>query len=154
MIKMRQGTHKLQQILGPAVEAMGYELVGIEFHFHDTNALLRVYIDKETGVNVADCQQVSYQISGLLDVEDPIPGHYILEVSSPGLDRPLFESEHFRRFAGQQVRVNLAMPLNGRRKLQGLLQGMQNNDVVLSINGETLLVPLEHIEKARLIPEF
>jgi ribosome maturation factor RimP len=133
---------------------MGYELVGIEFHFHDTNALLRVYIDKETGVNVADCQQVSYQISGLLDVEDPIPGHYILEVSSPGLDRPLFESEHFRRFAGQQVRVNLAMPLNGRRKLQGLLQGMQNNDVVLSINGETLLVPLEHIEKARLIPEF
>lgn len=154
VIKMRQGTYKLRQILGPAIAAMGYELVGIEFHLHHTNALLRVYIDKETGVNVADCQQVSYQISGLLDVEDLIPGHYTLEVSSPGLDRPLFESEHFRRFAGQQVRINLAVPLNGRRKLQGLLQGMQNNDVVLSTNEETLLVPLEHIKKARLIPKF
>jgi ribosome maturation factor RimP len=126
----------------------------MEFHFHHANALLRVYIDKETGVEVADCQQVSYQISGLLDVEDPIPGHYTLEVSSPGLDRPLFEAEHFRRFAGQQVRINLSVPLNARRKLQGFQQGMQNNDVVLFINGETLLVPLEHIKKARLIPKF
>jgi len=93
---MRQDAYKLRQILGAVIESMGYELVGVEFHRHRSNALLRVYIDKQSGnkpgIDLDDCQRVSHQISGVLDVEDPIPCRYTLEVSSPGLDRPLFEA--------------------------------------------------------------
>lgn len=152
--RMRQDPYKLQQRLGAVVESMGYELVGIEFHPHSSNALLRVYIDQESGISVDDCQRVSHQISGVLDVEDPIPGHYTLEVSSPGLDRPLFEAEHFARFAGFQVRIHLTMPINGRKKLLGLLRGIHGNEVVIEIEGTEFLVPLDHIEKARLVPEL
>ena len=151
---MRQEPFNLQQILEPVLEAMGYELVGVEFHRMHANALLRVYIDKESGVNVDDCQQVSHQISGILDVEDPIPSRYTLEVSSPGLDRPLFKAEDFVRFAGRQVRIHLDLPLNGRRKLVGLLRGLRGEEVVLELEGLELLVPLDRIEKARLVPDF
>lgn len=151
---MRQAPYKLRQILEATVESLGYELVGVEFYPHGANALLRVYIDKESGISVDDCQQVSHQISGVLDVEDPIPGHYTLEVSSPGLDRPLFEAKHFIRFAGCKVHIQLATPLNGRKRFIGLLQGMRGNAVVLESEGKELLMPLEQIEKARLVPEF
>ena len=154
VVSMGQDIDRLRQILKPVVEAMGCELVGVEFHPHGGNALLRVYIDKTTGISVTDCQQVSHQISGVLDVEDPISGHYTLEVSSPGLDRPLFEAAHFMRFAGHRVRVQLAAPLNGRKNWQGRLLGMHGADVVLAADGAELWVPLERIEKARLIPEF
>ena len=88
-----------------------------------------MYIDSERGITVDDCQQVSHQISGVLDVADPIPGRYTLEVSSPGLDRPLFDLEHFQRFVGHQVRIQLAAALDGRRKISGLLKGVQGKDV-------------------------
>ena len=151
---MRQDSHTLREILEPVVTAMGYELIGVEFHPHRSSALLRLYIDKEGGVNVDDCQQVSHQVSGMLDVEDPIPGHYRLEVSSPGLDRPLFEACDFSRFAGYPVRVQLTLPLNGRRKFTGRLVGMRADQVVLEHEGQELAIPLTAIEKARLIPEF
>jgi ribosome maturation factor RimP len=138
----------------PVIEAMGYELVGVEFHPSGANALLRIYIDKASGVGVADCQRVSVQVSGLLDVEDPIPGHYTLEVSSPGLDRPLFDADHFARFAGHRARIHLVEPLGGRRKLTGLLKGMGDDDVIVEVDGEDLRVPLERIGKARLIPQL
>lgn len=148
---MRQ---KLRQLLGTVVGSMGYELVGVEFHPHGANALLRVYIDKESGISVADCQRVSEQISSVLDVEDPIPGHYTLEVSSPGLDRPLFEAEHFTRFTGREIRVQLAVPQDGKRKLVGRLLGMRGTDIVLGVEGEELLIPIERIKQARLVPEL
>ncbi len=151
---MRQQSNKLRQILGPVIEAMGYELVGVEFHPGRGNALLRIYIDQGTGVDTADCQRVSQQISGVLDVEDPIAGPYTLEVSSPGLDRPLFDAEHFARFAGRQVTVQLAVPLQGRKKLIGLLRGTREHHVVVEVDGEERLVPLEYIDKARLVPEL
>jgi ribosome maturation factor RimP len=149
---MRQQAPNLHEILEPVITAMGYELVGVAYH--PGNALLRVYIDKESGIDVADCQRVSHQIGGVLDVEDPIPGNYTLEVSSPGLDRPLFIEAHFVRFAGHQVQVQLDMPLNGRRKLSGLLKGVRDGQVAIEIDGVDWLVPLERIGKARLIPEL
>ena len=154
VVSMRQDSHTLREILEPVVTAMGYELIGVEFHPHRGSALLRLYIDKEGGVDVDDCQQVSHQVSGVLDVEDPIPGHYRLEVSSPGLDRPLFEARDFIRFAGHPVRVQLTLPLNGRRKFSGRLVGVRADQVVLEHEGQELAIPLAAIEKARLIPEF
>jgi len=133
---------------------MGYELVGIEFAGGERGGLLRIYIDHPEGIGVDDCQQVSYQVSGLLDVEAPIPGHYTLEVSSPGLDRPLFDREHYQRFAGQRIRVRMAIPQGGRRKFEGLLQGLEEAYVVLEQDGETVKLPLAEIEQARLVPEF
>ena len=151
---MRQDAYKLRQILGAVIESMGYELVGVEFHRHRSNALLRVYIDKQSGIDLDDCQRVSHQISGVLDVEDPIPFRYTLEVSSPGLDRPLFEAKHFTNFAGHRVQINLAMPLNGRKKYMGLLKGIKDGDVIVEVEGTELFVPLERIEKARLVPDI
>ncbi len=151
---MHQDPYNVRQRLEAVVQAMGYELVGVEFRPHSGNALLRIYIDKETGINVDDCEQVSRQVSGVLDVEDPIPGHYNLEVSSPGLDRPLFEAAHFARFVGHRARVWLELPMNGRKKWVGVLKGLREDQVVLESEGTELLIPLERIEKARLVPDF
>lgn len=155
VIEMRQDFQMLRRIVAATVEAMDYELVGVEFHPRPGNALLRVYIDGENGITLDDCQQVSHQLSGVLDVEDPIAGPYTLEISSPGLDRPLFEAKHFARFAGAVVRVQLREPLDGRRKLVGHLLGMRGDDVVIaSSDGQEWEVPLERIEKARLVPQL
>ncbi len=113
--------------------------------------MLRVYVDKQGGITIDDCQKVSYQLSGLLDVEDPIHGSYTLEVSSPGLDRPLFQARDFDRFAGEQVRIRLDVPLNGQRKYVGKLHGMQGDDVVIKVDGNELRIPLSHIARARLV---
>ncbi len=155
VVKMRQDLKTLRRMLAAVVETMGYELVGVEFHARQDNALLRIYIDSENGIGLDDCQRVSHQLSGVLEVEDPITGRYTLEVSSPGLDRPLFEAGHFTRFAGSEVRVQLRELLEGRRKLVGRLLGMRDDDVVI-VDGEgrEWRVPLERIEKARLVPEL
>ena len=152
---MRQDLQTLRQLLAAVVEAMGYELVGVEFHAHRDNSLLRVYIDSESGIGLDDCQRVSHQVSGVLDVENLIAGRYTLEVSSPGLDRPLFEAGHFSRFAGSEVRLQLREPLDGRRKLVGRLLGMRDDEVVIvDSEGREWRAPLERIEKARLVPEL
>jgi len=152
---MREDIQRIGRILASVVEAMGYEWVGLEFHSSHPNALLRVYIDSETGVTLEDCQRVSHQLSGILDVEDPAIGRYVLEVSSPGLDRPLFEAKHFERFAGSLARLQLRASLGGRRKLAGRLLGMRDEMVVIVDNeGQEWQVPLEQVEKARLVPEL
>ncbi len=152
---MRQDLQKLRRVLAAVVETMGYELVGVEFHARRDSALLRVYIDGETGITLDDCQRVSHQLGGVLDVEDLIAGRYTLEVSSPGLDRPLFEPRHFVRFAGSEVRIQLRELLDGRRKLIGRLLGMRDDEVVIvDAEGREWRVPLERIEKARLVPEL
>ena len=149
---MRQDRDQLRTVLTAVVEAMGYELVGVEFHPHKGNALLRVYVDQESGVTVDDCARVSHQLSGVLDVEDLIPGNYTLEVSSPGLDRPLFGEENFVRFAGSEVRIQLTEPRHGRRNFKGRLMGVRGGQVVLVSDGQELLFPVETIGKARLVP--
>lgn len=149
-----QVSEKLRNIVRPAVEALGYELVGIEHHRQPGNALLRIYIDREGGITVDDCQRASEQVSAALDVEDPIQGHYTLEMSSPGLDRPLFDAEHYARFAGSRVRIRLGMPLDGRRNFTGTLRGIEGRTVVLEVDKQEVRLSLDNIEQARLVPEF
>ncbi|MBI5461932.1 MAG: ribosome maturation factor RimP [Gammaproteobacteria bacterium] len=152
---MRQDTFNLQDLLEPAITALGCELVGIEYRPSGKHSLLRVYIDKPEGVTVDDCSAVSHQVSGLLDVEDPVPGHYTLEVSSPGLDRPLFQARDFERFAGHEVKVRMRFPVEGQRNFRGLLQGMQEHQVVIQEqDGKRVGLPLEQIEQARLVPDI
>ncbi len=152
---IRQAPAKVIALLQPVVEGLGYEFVGSEYIAQGKHSVLRVYIDKpEVGINVDDCATVSRQIDGVLDVEDPIQSQYTLEVSSPGLDRPLFCSEHFERFIGQQVNLLLSVPVKGRRKLNGLLQAYDNGVVKVEFEGEIFEIVFDNIEKARLVPAF
>lgn len=151
---------ELTRLVRSVVEPMGYELVGVEyFQRGKGGAVLRVYIDhggddRENGITVDDCGSVSHQLSGVLDVEDPIAGHYDLEVSSPGLDRPLFTAEHFERFRGHKAHLRLAAKLDGRRRLEGAIAGLRQDVVLLEVDGQTWEVPLAMVESARLVPEF
>ncbi len=151
---MRRRHERLQTLIEPCVTALGYELVGLEFVPRGGGGLLRVYIDSPEGITVEDCERVSHQISGVLDVEDPIRGAYTLEVSSPGIDRPLFTPEHFERFAGERVSVRLDVPIQGRRKITGVLQGLSDGEVVVLENGEEWRLPMAAISKAQLVPEI
>lgn len=146
---------ELTALLRTTVEPMGYELVGVQQVRPATgSALLRVYIDREDGITLDDCEAVSRQLSGLLDVEDPIPGHYDLEVSSPGLDRPLFNAEQLERFSGARARVRLDAKLDGRRSFDGILRGIDVGRLRIEVDGEDFELPLEMIDSARLVPEF
>jgi len=115
----------LREFIEPVVTALGLELWGLEFNSAGRNSTLRIYIDGPDGVSVDDCARVSHQVSGILDVEDPIPEQYMLEVSSPGMDRPLYTLEQFQAYAGHQVQLRLRMPFEGRRKFKGLLNGVE-----------------------------
>ncbi len=151
---MRQASGKIYELLEPVVTGLGYELVGIEHISQGRHSLLRIYIDVESGVTVDDCEKVSHQVSGVLDVEDLIKGAYHLEVSSPGLDRPLFHAEHFARFAGHKVKVQLRSPINGRRKFSGEIRSVGAGAVRIEAEEGEISLPLDAIEKANLIPEF
>ena len=152
---MRHAENELTLLVRSVAEPMGYELVGVEYFQRGTSsAVLRIYIDHEKGITLDDCAAVSHQLSGVLDVEDPISGHYDLEVSSPGLDRPLFVAEHFERFRGSKARLKLAANLGGRRKLEGVLAGVRDEAVLLTVDGETREIPLAMVDSARLVPEF
>lgn len=143
-------TDALNAILEPVIEGMGCELVGIEFRPNPKNSLLRIYIDKPDGVTVDDCALVSRQVSGVLDVEDPIPGRYTLEVSSPGLDRPIFKASDYERFAGERIRLRLQGLFEGRRRIAGVLRGLRGESVVIDENGVEIEVPLGQIDKSNL----
>ncbi|MEJ2529705.1 MAG: ribosome maturation factor RimP [Gammaproteobacteria bacterium] len=151
---MHSAPDRLKQLIGRVAEPMGYELVGIEYRSGADSGLLRIYIDREGGIQLDDCVAVSRQVSAMLDVEDPLKEAYQLEVSSPGVDRPLFVKEHFERFAGSRVRVKLRMKMHGRRRFEGVLQGVQDDNVVLEMDGEMEYLPLDQIDSARLVPEF
>jgi len=145
---------QLQALLAPVVEALGYQCWGIEFLSQGRHSLLRVYIDHENGILIDDCEKVSRQISGVLDVEDPISSEYTLEVSSPGMDRPLFRLEQFAAHAGELVKIKLRSPYEGRRNFQGLLRGVEEQDVVVLVEDHEYLLPIDMIDKANIIPRF
>ncbi|MBD2838674.1 ribosome maturation factor RimP [Pseudomonas sp. JM0905a] len=151
---MSSKLEQLQALLAPVVEALGYQCWGIEFLSQGRHSLLRIYIDHENGILVDDCEKVSRQISGVLDVEDPISSEYTLEVSSPGMDRPLFTLEQFTAHAGELVKIKLRSPFEGRRNFQGLLRGVEEQDVVVLIEDREFLLPIELIDKANIIPRF
>ncbi len=151
---MKQDPLHIGEMLEPGIRSMGFELVGVEYKGGTGGGLLRVYIDSEDGISADDCQKVSYLVSGVLDVKDPIQGPYTLEVSSPGLDRPLFRPQDFERFAGQLVRVRMSHPIGGQRKFKGRLQGLEDDKVVIEQEGQEISLPFDDIEQARLVPEF
>lgn len=151
---MSSKLEQLQALLAPVVEALGYECWGVEFISQGRHSVLRVYIDRPEGILIDDCEAVSRQVSGILDVEDPISGEYTLEVSSPGMDRPLFTLEQFAKHAGEQVKIRLRSPYEGRRNYQGILHGVEEQDVVVLVDDHEYLLPIDSIDKANIIPRF
>lgn len=144
----------LENLFRPTVERMGYELVDVEFVRSGRQPLLRLYIGSPQGITVDDCAAVSRQIGALLDVEDVISSAYLLEVSSPGLDRPLKRPEDFERFAGHQVSLRLHLPMDGQRRFVGELLGLQQDCVLLKVDQDIKRFPLADVAKARLVPEL
>lgn len=144
----------LNALIEPVVTAMGFELWGIEQIAQGKHSRLVVYIDSPDGITVDHCADVSRQISGILDVEDPISGQYQLEVSSPGMDRPLFTLDQFERYKGDTVALRLSAPFNGRRKFKGLLAGVEGDEVLLHLDGEEYCFPIDGIDQARVVPRF
>jgi ribosome maturation factor RimP len=152
---MHKAPDAIAELVRGVVEPMGYELVGVELTSGGRGGeILRVYIDREGGIMLDDCSAVSHQLSGVLDVEDPIRGEYSLEVSSPGLARPLFELAHFGRFQGERVKLKLARPLGGRRNFTGMLRGVEGDVVLLEVDGELVRIDFDQIDSAKLVPEF
>lgn len=142
---------RLIKLLEPSVQALGYELVDLDAHVAG-RGLLRVYIDHKEGITLSDCERVSRQLSTFLDVEDPLPGQYTLEVSSPGVDRRLRTLDHFRKFQNEKVAIQLTTLRDGRRKLSGYLRGIEEETILIDIDGEVLRLELAEIESAQLIP--
>lgn len=148
-------TDKLRQLLQPAIEALGCELWGVELQTGGKRKLLRIYIDREEGgIGIEDCERVSRQSSSILDVEDPISGEYVLEVSSPGMDRPLYELSHFQRYIGEDISLKLRFPYEGQRNFKGRLKAVEDDEIILVATDHEYLFPLEGIEKANVIPRF
>lgn len=143
------------KLFEPVVESMGYELVGVEFLGTGGHGTLRVYVDRDSGVSLDDCAAISHQLSGILDVEEPIKQAYDLEISSPGIDRPLFKLVDFERFSGNTARIKLAVGLLGRKNFKGELQGVLDSKLVtIEVDGEVFDLPYADIAKANLVGEF
>lgn len=145
---------KLQDLLQGSVEDLGCELWGIECQRAGRFLTVRLYIDKEGGVTVDDCADVSRQVSAILDVEDPIADKYNLEVSSPGLDRPLFTLSQFERFVGKEIAVHLRIPVQDRRKWQGKLEKIENDMLTLIVDGQPQVLVFGNVQKANVIAKF
>ncbi len=144
---------QLRQLLGPLVEDLGYELLLIEL-VGATPRTLRLFIDAPGGVNLDDCELVSRNVSAALDVDDPIAGAYNLEVSSPGIERPLVREEHFRNHVGERVRIRLAKSVLGRKRFTGVLTQVVDDGVIVDVDGEPYELAYDDIESARLAPEY
>ena len=144
----------LQEMLQGAVEDLGCELWGIECQRAGRFMTVRLFVDKEGGVTVDDCADVSRQVSAILDVEDPIADKYNLEVSSPGLDRPLFTLPQFERYIGQDIAVHLRIPVIERRKWQGKLERIEKDMVTLIVDGQEQVLVFGNIQKANVVAKF
>lgn len=155
-------------LLSPTIQSLGLELLGVEYLPSPGGAVLRLYIDVPAGalgddgvprmVGIEDCESVSREVSAQLDVEDPISGHYTLEVSSPGVDRPLFTPAQFARFLGEDAKVVLQLPMDGRRRFQGRIVAVEGDRIDFDIDAkpapQRVSVAFDNIEKARLVPDW
>lgn len=151
---MAKFEHKLTELLRPAVEEVGVELLGIEFVSAGKHSILRLFIDHENGIDVDNCAEVSRQVGALLDVEDPISTEYNLEVSSPGLDRPLFSLAHYQAVIGETVNIRLSLPLNGRRKFKGILNAVENDVLIVTVDNEEYELVFSNVDKGNLVHNF
>ncbi len=145
---------ELENIIEPAVSALGCELWGLEYFVQGKQTLLRIYIDKKDGILIVDCEAVSRQVASILDVEDPIRSEYTLEVSSPGMDCRLFKLVQYKEFVGQRVDIKLRMAFEGRKKFSGLLKGIEGDEVILEVDNEEYILPYELIDRANVVPTF
>lgn len=145
---------QLNELLQPLVEDLGYEFVGLEYNSNPKHAVLRIYIDQDRGLGIEDCETVSREVAALLDVKDPIRSHYNLEVSSPGLDRPLFTPAHFQEFTGHAAQINLFAPQAGRRKFSGLILAADESSVKIEQDGSEVSLDFDNIVKAKLVPDY
>lgn len=146
--------NNLQERLEPAVADLGYDLLCIELQGTGNDAVLRLYIDSPNGIGVDDCVAVSREVSALLDVDDPIDSAYRLEVSSPGMDRPLVKPQHFNEYIGRDAKLKLRVPHAGRRNFRGKLLACSEEAVSVEVDGERFDLPFIDIERARLVPVF
>ena len=157
---MTYKANEIATLLAPTVQSLGLELLGVEYLPTPGGALLRLYIDvpadagEERTVGIEDCEATSREVSAQLDVADPISGHYTLEVSSPGVDRPLFTAPQFARFVGETAKVTLKLPQDGRRRLQGAIVSVDGNNITFDVDGTQFTVAIDNIEKARLVPDW
>jgi ribosome maturation factor RimP len=151
---MKQAPVHLVNLIEPIVEGLGYECVGIDYHPHPKHGLLRIYIDSPNGILVDDCSKVSHQISGALDVEDPISDNYQLEVSSPGTERPFFHVHQFEQFIGSTVLVNVYQAIAGRKKITGVIEKVVDDIITLREAEQIFEVSFDAMSKARLVPDY
>lgn len=145
---------KLSDLVRDFIIEQGFELVGVEFIRAGKNSVFRIFIDSESGIVVDDCALVSRQVSAILDVEDPIKEEYTLEVSSPGVDRPLFTIEHYQQFVGEEIKVKLKMPVNGAFNMKGKIVSVENKMITLNFAGEILTLSFDNIRKANIVAQF
>jgi ribosome maturation factor RimP len=154
-------TEAIAARVAPALAELGLECLGVEWNAGHGGGLLRVYIDSlqhdgdaANAVSVDDCEAASREISALLDVEDPIPGHYVLEVSSPGIERPLFNAAQFARFVGEEAKVTLKLPREGRRRMRGRIAAVEGKRIGMDVDGRRIDVGEDEIESAHLVPDW
>jgi ribosome maturation factor RimP len=149
---------QIQDLMRPSVEALGFDFWGLEYLSQGRHTTLRLYIDRKDGIDgkdgitVDDCAAVSRQVSSVLDVEDPVRGEYTLEVSSPGVERLLFQLEQYRAYIGEWIEIRLRAPFEGRRKYKGTLKGIEQEDVVVQAGDDEFLLPYSMIDKAQVKP--
>ena len=151
---MNRKENDIAALLAPVVAMEGCEIWGVEYRAQGKRSKLAIYIDRAEGISVEHCERVSRRVSDVLDVEEVLSSAYTLEVSSPGMDRPLFRPEDYRRFAGSLVKLRLAYPVDGRRKFTGRLRGLDDGNILLELEGAQVSLPLEQVEQARLVPEY
>jgi ribosome maturation factor RimP len=146
---------RLQTLLEPVIEDLGYELVGVEYLPNPKNRVVRIFIDRDPeGIGVEDCERVSREVSALMDVEEPVPGQYTLEVSSPGVERPLFTGAHFARFTGESASVQMAVPVENRRRFKGVIVAADDRAVTLNVDGQSYELAVADMARAHLAPDL
>ncbi len=151
---MRSVRPELRDLIEPGVKALGFELVAVELVGGSQHPTLRIYIDSSNGITVDDCAKVSRQLSAILEVEDPMPGSYMLEVSSPGLDRPLVTPLDFERFVGENIKVRMHQPLAGRKNFTGRLTHAATDRVTVEVDNEQFDLTFDGMDRARLVPKI
>ncbi len=154
-------TEQLEALLEPIISSMDYEYVGLDYTSQGRHSILRIYIDSAAGVNVDDCAKVSHQVGSVLDVEDPISDEYTLEVSSPGMNRPLFKLAHYEQFIGEEVKFKTFRPQNGenigtgQRKFRGFITSVDGNNIQFTIEENQIIsIAFSEIEKGNLVAKF
>ena len=153
-MKSEKLLQEVREVVEPILQSQGYELVDLEYQRESRGWVLRIYLDREGGITLDDCTGVSHEVGAVLEVKDVIPNAYVLEVSSPGLTRPLKKPEDYNRFRNQLVKIKLFQPLNGRRNFKGSLLGLEGETVRVEADGQVFEIPLRSIAKANLEIDF